>query len=132
MRKVTGYKCILLGGIAVGGPIMMKLVTILSQERTSCIFDALGGKCLGCNIRGALYQLSKGHMVEAFRLNALVYVWILFGICVIVSDIYVFIRRLIDVTYRKDSFLEWFIKKMFKGVAFEGEENELSKVWSRD
>lgn len=118
MRKVTVYKWILLSAFGLLGPALLKLVGILSKGETSCIFDALGGKCLGCNIRAALYQLSKGHMIEAFHLNALVYVWIIFGICVIVNDIYVFIRRLIDTAYRKDSFLEWMIKKMFKGTAF--------------
>lgn len=117
-RKVTQYKWILLSAFGILGPVLLKIVEVLSKGETTCIFDALGGKCLGCNIRGALYQLSKGHMVEAFNLNPLVYVWIIFGICLIVSEIYVFIRRLIDTTYRKDSFLEWLIKKMFKGTAF--------------
>lgn len=118
LRKVIVYKWILLSVFGILGPILLKLVEILSKGETSCVFDALGGKCLGCNIRGALYQLGKGRMLEAFNLNPLVYVWIIFGICLIVNEIYVFIKRLIDTNYRKDSFLEWLIKKMFKGVAF--------------
>ena len=116
--KVTYYKWILLSVLGILGPALLKMVDVLTRRRTTCIFDALGGRCLGCNIRGALYQLSKGHMLEAFRLNPLVYVWIIFGICLMVSEIYTALRRVINKTYRKDSFLEWLIKKMFKGIAF--------------
>ncbi|MEG0387777.1 MAG: DUF2752 domain-containing protein, partial [Niameybacter sp.] len=113
-----GYKIIVGTSFIVLGILMIKGVGLLSSNQTTCIFDILGGRCLGCNIRAALYALSKGEWKKAFYLNPLVYPWILLGVSLIVSEIYTIIRRLSDKQYKKESLLDWIVRKMFKGVTF--------------
>lgn len=118
MRKVTKYKLTLASALLILGSLMLKVVGLLSNQQTSCIFDALGGRCLGCNIRAALFQLSRGDLLEAFKLNPLIYVWIIIGISMILSELYTIIRKNLDRQYDKVSLLDWIIKKMFKGITF--------------
>lgn len=116
LRKITKLKLLLGGGVLVIAPLMMTIVSELSGHQTTCLFDALGLKCLGCNILGALYKLKQGQFVEAFYQNPLVYVWLGVGFTVLVSELYTGIRRLLDSSYKRASVLEWLLKKMFKGI----------------
>lgn len=118
MKKITKYKLILVSAFLILGPLMLTGVGILSNNQTTCIFDTLGGKCFGCNIRAALFQLRRGNMLEAFRLNPLVYVWIIIAISIVLSELYMVIRKIINRQYDKESLLDWIIKKMFKDITF--------------
>ena len=116
LRKITQLKLIVGSITLIMAPIMMGAVSFLSDGKTTCIFDALGFRCLGCNILGALYKLKQGQLVGAFNQNPLVYVWIGLGLIIILSEVYTLSRRIIDQAYNHDSLLEWLLRKMFKGI----------------
>lgn len=114
-KKITQLKVIVIVGTLIGAPFIMSLVHWLSDDKTTCIFDALGFRCLGCNILGALHQIKQGQFVTAFYQNPLVYIWISLGGLIVISELYTFVKRMLDQTYKKDSLLEWLLKKMFRG-----------------
>ena len=105
LKKITKLKLLLGGGVLVIAPLMMAIVSKLSGHQTTCIFDALGFKCLGCNMLGAFYKLKQGRFVEAFYQNPLIYVWLGIGFTLLVSELYTGVRRLMDPSYKRDSAL---------------------------
>lgn len=116
LKKITKLKLMVASVTLIGAPIIMIVVSVLSHNQTTCIFDALGFKCLGCNILGALHKLKQGQFVEAFYQNPLIYIWLGLGGCILISELYTLVKRIIDRTYKHDSLLEWLLKKMFKGI----------------
>lgn len=114
-KKITQLKVSVVIGTLIGAPFIMRLVHWFSDNKTTCIFDALGFQCLGCNILGALHQIKQGQFVTAFYQNPLVYIWISLGGLIVISELYTFVKRMIDQNYKKDSLLEWLLKKMFRG-----------------
>lgn len=117
LKKITKLKFLVGIAVLVIAPTMMKTVAFLSDRKTTCIFDALGFKCMGCNILGALYKLGQGELRGAFRLNPLVYAWIGLAAALIISESYTLVRRLVDTKYKQDSLLEKILKQMFKGIS---------------
>ena len=117
-KKMIRFKLIIGIVVLVIAPVMMKSVAFLSNRKTTCIFDALGFKCLGCNILSALYKIKQGDFLGAFNQNPLVYIWIGLTSIIVFSEAYILIRRLYDKRYNRDSLLEWILKKMFKGITF--------------
>lgn len=116
LKKITKLKLMVASVTLIGAPIIMIVVSVLSHNQTTCIFDALGVKCLGCNILGALHKLKQGQFVEAFYQNPLIYIWLGLGGGIFISELYTLVKRIIDRTYKHDSLLEWLLKKMFKGI----------------
>ena len=114
-KKIIQLKVMVVIGILIGAPFIMGLVNWLSNDKTTCIFDALGFQCLGCNILGALHQIKQGQFIMAFYQNPLVYIWISVGGLIVINELYASVKRMIDRAYEKDSLLEWLLKKMFKG-----------------
>lgn len=114
-KRINQLKILVLVSIVIGVPFIMCLVRWISINRTTCIFNALGFECLGCNMLQALEQVKQGNWIKAFDENPLVYIWIGLGMLIMVSELYAFVRRIGNKKYTKDSLLEWFLKKMFRG-----------------
>ena len=114
-KKINQLKILVLVSMVIGVPFIMCLVRGISNNRTTCIFNALGLECLGCNMLQALEQVKQGNWMKAFDENPLVYIWINLGMLIVVSELYTFIRRMGHKKYDRDSLLEWFLKKMFRG-----------------
>lgn len=121
MRKVTKVKWLLTIAIVVGVPLIMIVVAYMSHGKTTCIFDTIGIQCFGCNILGALNALKQGLLLEAFRLNALVFVWIGLGIILIANEVYVQLIRMSKENNKQESLIDKLIKVMFRGINFEEE-----------
>ncbi|PHV70763.1 hypothetical protein CS063_08320 [Sporanaerobium hydrogeniformans] len=94
---------------------MMYGVSRYSHFRTSCILDALGQPCWGCNSLAALKVLVRGKWLKAFELNPLIFIWVLLLGSLGVNELY---HRSKDyITQRSSlSWLDKLIKTMFKGI----------------
>jgi hypothetical protein len=131
MRKITWIKLLLVVVSFTIGKGMLKIVSIFSGGRTSCIFDALGISCIGCNTLAAYEMLKRGQLDKAFALNPLLFVWITVLFVAILSELYTLIRRFIFKDAGARSIGDWFILKMFSGIK-EDFNNVLPKMWKRN
>ena len=111
------FKLGFIGLNMIGMLIMMYSVSIYSHHRTTCIMDALGKPCWGCNTIAALKAIMRGQWIEAFQLNWRIFLWLLAFVSLLTNEIY---HRLKDWT-NKQSSLSWIdklIRGMFKGMPF--------------
>ena len=132
MRKITGIKILCIVAILIVGKGMMTSIDYLSGHQTTCIFDALGTRCLGCNILAASQALRRGNIKEAWTLNPLIFVWLSIGVSLVFSEVWVFIKRVLLRDKQASSLGDWLILRMFKGIKEEEVKDVLPKVWKRD
>ncbi|MEG0013021.1 MAG: DUF2752 domain-containing protein [Cellulosilyticaceae bacterium] len=114
-------KLLLVMGVVVLGPVLLGVVDYLSHGETTCIYDAVGLGCMGCNGSGAFYELRRGRILESFRANPFILLWVGLGTILIANELYIYLRRYFDREYTKESLVDSLIKKMFEGIDFKEE-----------
>ena len=66
---------------AIGAAILYRFDPVTAQFYPHCVFHALTGlQCPGCGTTRALHHLLHGDVAGAFRLNAMLFVGVPFGI----------------------------------------------------
>lgn len=121
MRKVNRIKLLLAIGVVVLGPILLGVVDYLSGGQTTCVYDTVGLGCMGCNGLSAFYAFRHGRILESFRANPFILLWVGLGTILIANELYIYLRRYFDRGYTKESLVDSLIKKMFKGIDFKEE-----------
>ena len=121
MKKVSRIKLLLVMGIIVLGPVLLVVVSYLSHGQTTCIYDAIGISCLGCNGLSALYALKQGRILVSLRHNPFILLWIGIGTILIIDEIYIYLRRCFNRGDTRESFIDQLIKGMFRGINFKEE-----------
>ncbi len=116
-RKWPLFKISFLGLMSIGTIVLMYGVSRLTHHRTTCIFDALGKPCWGCNSLAALKAIMRGQLLEAFTLNPLIFLWLLVVIGLLANEIY---HRIDDrITHQTSlSWMDKLIRGMFKGINY--------------
>lgn len=118
MRKIDRIKLLLVMGIVIIGPILLRVVAYLSHGKTTCMYEAIGLGCLGCNGLAAIHELIQGRILESFRTNPCVLLGGGLGAILITNELYIQLRRYLDTQYTNESWVDCLIKKMFKGMDF--------------
>ena len=115
------FKILFIVGMMILTPIWLTIVAILSNGNTTCIYDVMGIKCLGCNGLGAMNALVKGDIIRSIHLNPLIIVWLIIGCGLLILEIWGQIKRYKSDRQRVDTIGDQIIRWMFQGINFREE-----------